>query len=158
MSVERKFKVGGTTYQRSKRGVGKEIGGKLYVHKLYVDQVMDLIDFIFVTLFIPRSFNYNCVMIDEKNRTIRFDEAPDFDTAREPHVGDFIEVNLCTLDIRHGHSDAIWHHKWMWVDDDYNGFDVEESYQWSKKWTSYIRKASGSERIWLQQLKEANID
>lgn len=94
-------------------------------------------------------------MVD-RNRpyVIRFDEAPDFDTAREPHPGDFIEVNISTKEIRRGHSDFIWHHKWMWVDDDYTGFDVGESYEWSKQWTQFISHPSGSKKIWESQLSK----
>lgn len=152
--MERKFKVGKTTYQRSRKyGVGKEICGKWYVHK---DYGFNLIYYCRdAEELLPPGFKYNCLMVD-RNRpyVIRFDEAPDFDTAREPHPGDFIEVNVSTKEIRRGHSDFIWHHKWMWVDDDYTGFDVGESYEWSKKWTRFISHPSGSKRIWEQQLSK----
>lgn len=156
--MERKFKVGNTTYQRSiKYGVGKEIGGKVYFHKKYFDKVIDVDDFLKAASLLPYGFIFNCIMVDRKKPyIIRFDEAPDFDTSREPHPGDFIEVDLNTLLIRKGHSDLIWHHKWMWVRDDYDGFNVEESYQWSKKWTAVVTHPSGSRRIWLEQI--ASLD
>ena len=155
--MERKFRVGKTTYQRSKRyGIGKEIGGKIYVHKKYTHRVLSIDTLYDAIQCVPIDFliKSNCVMYDPKRHIVRFDEAPDFDTAREPHVGDFIEVNIYSGKTRHGHSNYIWHHKWMWVDDDYDGFDVEESYQWSKKWTSIITHPSGSKRIWLRQIRE----
>ena len=152
--MERKFKVGKTTYQRSRKyGVGKEIGGKWYVHK---DYGFNLIYYCRdAEELLPPGFKYNCLMVD-RNRpyVIRFDEAPDFDTAREPHLGDFIEVNISTKEIRRGHSDFIWHHKWMWVDDDYTGFDVGESYEWSKRWTQFISHPSGLKKIWESQLSK----
>ena len=152
--MERKFKVGKTIYQRSKKyGVGKEIGGKIYVHKDYVDRIITMDDFVRASSLLPNDFHYNCVMVDRnKPYVIRFDEAPDFDTAREPHPGDFIEVNIETKEIRRGHSDMIWHHKWMWVDEDYCGFNVNDSYDWSKRWTQIITHPSGSKRVWLEQI------
>lgn len=153
--MERKFKVGNTTYQRSKKyGVGKEIGGKIYLHKKYAFEVISRADLYNAILLLPADFRYNCLMVDRnKPYIIRFDEAPDFDIAREPHPGDFVEVNIETKEIRCGHSDMIWHHKWMWVGDDYRGFDVEESYQWSKEWTKHITHPSGSKRVWEEQIK-----
>lgn len=154
--MERKFKVGNTIYQRSKKyGVGKEIGGKIYFHYKYANKVIAMNDLYDAIMLLPSDFRYNCIMVDtRKPHVIRFDEAPDFDTAREPHPGDFIEVNINTKEIRRGHSDMIWHHKWMWVKDDYRGFDVDESYEWSRRWTKYITHPSGSKRIWDKQIKE----
>ncbi len=155
---ERKFKVGNTTYQRSRKyGVGKEIGGKIYVHKNYFHLVISPDIFLDAANQLPYGFVFNCMMIDLKKNVIRFDEAPDFDSAREPHPGNFIEVYLATKEIRRGHSDMIWHHKWMWVADDYKGFDVNESYEWSKKWTQVITHPSGSKRAWDCQLKEGGL-
>ena len=154
----RKFKVGKTIYQRStKSGVGKEIGGKIYVHKNYVGKVVNENDFNLAKKCLPSNFLFNCIMYDRKNSIIRFDEAPDFDVRREPHPGDFIEVNFTTMEIRKGHSDFIWHHKWMWVMDDYDGFDVNESYEWSKEWTQIITHPSGSKRVWDQQLNKGGL-
>lgn len=155
----KKFKVGKTTYQRSNKfGVGKEIGGKIYVHRKYANMIMP-IDVLYEAIsLLPTGFIYNCLMFDSKKPgVIRFDEAPDFDTAREPHPGNFVEVNINTREIRHGHSNMIWHHKWMWVADDYDGFDVNESYEWSKKWTQVITHPSGSKRVWEQQLNENEL-
>lgn len=152
--MERKFKVNNTTYQRSKKyGVGKEIGGKVYVHKNYANRIINQNDLNKAISLLPKEFKYNCIMVDRnKPYVIRFDEAPDFDTAREPVVGDFVEIDFNEFLIREGHSNFIWHHKWMWVDDDYDGFDVEELYQWSKTWTQYITHPSGSKRTWEQQI------
>lgn len=156
--MERKFKVSNTWYQRSKKyRVGKEIGGKIYVHYKYANKVIAMKDLYDAIMLLPSDFRYNCIMVERKKPyVIRFDEAPDFDTAREPHPGDFIEVNIDTKEIRRGHSDMIWHHKWMWVDDDYDGFDVNESYEWSKQWTKVITHPSGSKRIWEEQIKSIN--
>ena len=157
--MERKFKAGNTTYQRStKYGVGKEIGGKIYLHKNYFHKVISPDLFLKAASLLPYGFVFNCLVINRKRPNIvRFDEAPDFDTSREPHPGRIIEVDVSSLEIRETYSDYIWHHKWMWVSDDYKGFDVNASYEWSKKWTSVISHPSGSKRIWDAQLEKANL-
>lgn len=39
-------------------------------------------------------FSYNCIVYNPKDpNVVRFDEAPDFDTAREPITGEFIYVD-----------------------------------------------------------------
>lgn len=151
--MERKFSVGKTIYQRCKKfGVGKEIGGKIYVHKNYCIKIIDPDIFLMAVNALPYGFIFNCVMIDLREERIRFDEAPDFDMAREPHPGHYIEIDLKTMEIRYGYSDYIWHHKWMWVEDDYKGFNVEDSYEWSLTWTKLITHPSGSRRVWLKQI------
>ena len=152
--MNKKFKVGNTIYQRSPRHrVGKEIGGQIYLHKNYVQNVVPWAAFKLAEALLPNGFEYKCVMYEPKQNAIRFDEAPDFDTAREPMVGHYVNVYLDILETKSGYSKMIWHHKWMWVKDDYQGFDVDEAYQWSKYWTQHIQHPSGSKRIWEQQIE-----
>jgi hypothetical protein len=67
--------------------------------------------------------------VNLKTDEVRLDEAPDFDEAREPHPGRMFH---CPLNARgHASSDALWHHKWLWVMDDYPGFDAVESRRWA---------------------------
>ena len=104
------------------------------------------------------AFPYNSIMFDSKKDVVRFDEAPDFDTAREPRVGRYVSVDLATGTAKEGKSDFIWHHKWLWVKDDYTGFDVDASREWSRKWASAMPEvAKGTERTFSEQLKKHNI-
>ena len=64
---------------------------------------------------------------------IRFDTAEDFDTAREPSPGKMFLVDIDNETVNERFSNQIWHHKWLFVKDDYKGFDVMQSYEWSKK-------------------------
>ena len=77
---------------------------------------------------------------------------------REPIVGDYITVKL-NGDVRAGHSNYIWHHKWLWVMNDYTGFDVEESWNWSKEWLNTLKETADSNGIsrWDVQLKKYNL-
>lgn len=120
------------------------MGSQVYVHADYADGVVPAETLAKAKLVLNDelpSFQYNCLMYDTKTGLVRFDQAPDFDTAREPIPGDTVTVNPATSSIvARRYYDAIWHHKWLWVQNDYDGFSVEDSWEWSKKWLSTIRK------------------
>ena len=152
----------GSRIARSKYGVGKEIGGSIYVHKQYMTRVvpLDILDEAEEILYdnYP-DFEYNCIKWDKNRGSITFQEAPDFDTEREPVVGDYVTVYLDTRKAKFGHSNYIWHHKWTWVENDYTGFDVEDSWNWSKKWLSALQETSDGNGIerWNAQLRRYGL-
>ena len=132
----------GSAIKRYKGIVGKEVSGQIYVHKNYASEVIPS-DLLSKAENIIKSakpeFKYNCVMYDKNKNTIRFDEADNFDTAPEP-----IPANTVTVDLNSGkvskqdYISKIWHHKWLWVKDDYKGFDVNESWERSRNWLNGI--------------------
>ena len=66
--------------------------------------------------------------VDAKNKKVTFIESEDFDTAREPQVGNSYTVDLDAEKIKITKAKGqIYHHKWMFVDESYKGFDIEES-------------------------------
>lgn len=147
----------GSVIKRSKYGVGKDIGGKIYVHKNYVQRLPNYRDIIKADKFLRKAsptFKYNAVASDMRSGKITFFEAPDFDTADEPTVGRYMVVSP-EGDVKSGISRQIWHHKWLWVEDDYQGFDVEKSFQRSKKWLSLPNidfSRIGNPEFWNQQI------
>lgn len=152
----------GSVIRRFRGKVGKAVGHRIYIHKLYADEIVPKAIWTKANEMLTKAypdFAFNTVMFDPVAKTVRFDEAPDFDTATEPHVGDFVEINLSGQPpIRTGHSDSIWHHKWMWVKDDYTGFDVDKSKEWSKLWLSKLDEpAKGQEIHWKSQLRNAGL-
>jgi hypothetical protein len=154
----------GSVIRRFKDNVGKKVGTSLYVHKLYADEVIPKNILQKAEEILTRSnpdFAYNSIMFDPQRGIIRFDEAPDFDTASEPTVGNYITVFLNrrnTSPPQKGHSNSIWHHKWLWVKDDYTGFDVEKSKEWSRQWLAKLNEpAKGSKLHWHSQLKNAGL-
>lgn len=154
----------GSVISRFKNNVGKRVGNSLYVHKLYADEVIPKKILQKAENSLTRSnpdFKYNSIMFDPKRGIIRFDEAPDFDTASEPTVGSYITIFLNqsnTSSPKKGYSDSIWHHKWLWVKDDYTGFDVNKSKEWSRQWLSKLDEpAKGSKLHWQSQLKNAGL-
>ena len=148
----------GSAIKRSaKHGVGKEIGGEIYFHKAYAedvvpDEVLSQAEHLLEENY--PGFEYNCLKYNPNTGVVAFQEAPDFDTAREPIVGDYVSVNTDTGVVKKGHSNYIWHHKWNWVRNDYSGFDVAESWIWSKRWLSTLTEVSDGNGIerWNAQL------
>lgn len=146
----------GSPIKRSKYGVGKLIGGDLYFHKQYADKIIpaEILDNAEQLLqdYYP-NFEYNCIRYTPKTGVVSFQEAPDFDTAREPIVGDYVTVSP-DGSIKLGHSNYIWHHKWLWVKNDYTGFDVADAWRWSKRWLAVLQETSDGNGIarWNAQL------
>jgi hypothetical protein len=139
--------------------VGKKMGSRIYVHREYAHLLLS--DGIFKPIFEiaeQDGFAFNCVAFDTKDLScLRLDSAPGFDTEREPMVGDYIWVSPNGV-FRRDHSKSIWHHKWMWVLDDYEGFDVQGAYEWSGLWLSKVRgPAKGTLRTWKAQLAESSL-
>ena len=149
----------GTMINRYQDNVGKLMGG-VYVHKDYAtDIVPEDIYAKAAEVAEKEGFKYNSVYYDKKTPNIvRFDEAPDFDTAREPIPGNWIKVDVNTGKVvKTGKSNQIWHHKWMWVKDDYKGFDVDEAYNWSKQWSQKISNPDGWAYKWDYLLDQAGL-
>ena len=153
----------GSAIKRStKYGVGKEIGGEIYFHKDYAEDILPdevLSQALQLLEEEQPGFEYNCLKYNPKTGVVAFQESPDFDTAREPVVGDYVSVNTNTGVVKTGHSNYIWHHKWNWVKNDYSGFDVEESWNWSKKWLSTLTEVSDGNGIerWNAQLDKFGL-
>lgn len=152
----------GSVVKRSKYGVGKQMGSQVYLHKDYVRDVIPKKvweNALKVLSDADSDFEYNCVMYDTKTGNVRFDEAPDFDESREPIVGDTITVKPDGT-VKRGHSNYIWHHKWLWVKNDYQGFDVNQSKAWSNKWLGTLTETADGNGIerWNTQLDRFNLE
>ena len=155
----------GSRISRSSRyGVGKEIGGDIYFHRSYAREILpeDVWYHAIEALKIeyPDFYNsYNCIRYSPKTQKVSFQEVPDFDTAREPVVGDYVTVDTNTGKISTGHSNYIFHHKWLWVKNNYDGFNVSDSWNWSKQWLSVLTEPSdgNGKGRWNAQLNRFNL-
>ena len=144
----------GSKIQRYKDNVGKCIGGCVYVHRQYMEEVIpkEIIDNLQWT-----NFEFNTVVYNLKDKSMRLDQASRFNVDREPCAEFYVKIFRDGF-VSEGTTSSIWHHKWLWVKDDYEGFDVKESYAWSKKWLGKLEEpASGSMRIWKNQLGEVGL-
>lgn len=152
---------GSAIKRSSKYGVGKEIGGDIYFHKMYADEIVPT-DILYNAEQVLEEnypdFQYNCMRYSPKTGAISFQESPDFDTAREPKVGDYINI-FPDGSIKTGHSNFIWHHKWLFVRNDYPGFDVAEAWEWSREWLNALQETSDGNGIgrWNAQLNKYGL-
>ena len=115
-------------------GVGKEIGGNVYVHQVYESVFGECVEV--ACKHLPKDFDFTVVKLNLATKAVTFISSPDFDTADEPIVGRFILVRAdgTTLDRKQLADPYIYHHKWLMVMDDYTEFDVEQSKQRSLQW------------------------
>ena len=119
-----------------KTGVGKMIGGSLYVHQNY-EQVIPQ-EILGAAKQQLDDFPYNIVKYAPSTGNVTFIWSPDFDRADEPVVGPalLIKPDGTKKSIKPSSDPWIYHHKWLFVKDDYPGFDVQASKQRSLQWMS----------------------
>lgn len=123
--------------RRWRGNVGKSIGGAVYAHQNYEKEVIPELVLLNAQKYLE-GFKYNIVKYVPQTDTITFIQSPDFDSADEPMVGTalLVKPDGNTKAMNPSGDPWIYHHKWLWVKDDYTGFDVEESKQRSLKWMS----------------------
>lgn len=110
-----------------KYGVGKDIGGALYVHRS-VEEVLPSDALRTAKSKLPVGYSYQVVKFHERKGVFSFVRVPDFDSESEPGIEESISVLPDgTVQRRSLGGDVIYHHKWLFVRDDYKGFDVEAS-------------------------------
>jgi hypothetical protein len=107
---------------------------------------------------LPPDFKYETIVWDMVKHSMRFDEAPDFNTAREPHPG--VTYTVCeNMHVTRRVVNQIWHHKWLWVLENYGRFNVEESREWSRTWLAKVGAvASGWPEKWEEQLRKYGVE
>lgn len=148
----------------------KKIGLTFYVHKSNVKELYSLLDKDIVLAInsasdcLPNDFNYDILKFDKKNNKVSFIASPDWDTAREPLVGDSYVTDIFDVQFKTIKSKGqIYHHKWMFVSDDYNGFNIQESKAWSDIWTKSlpttreIKSRIGYKKYWDDLLKQYDL-
>lgn len=115
-------------------GVGKEIGGAVYVHRSSESVLGEVVAS--AKTHLPPDFQYDVVKLTFRSNEVSFVSSPDFDTADEPIVGMSVTVAPDGT-VRHrseSRNPQIYHHKWLFVAADYPGFDVVQSMERSKLW------------------------
>lgn len=144
-----------------KYGVGKDIGGAVYLHHNYEDTLGTVV--VAAKDALPDNFNYQIVKYNCRTNAVSFIECIDFDTAHEPTVGDIITVDSeGNVRRRQQPRDPeLYHHKWLFVAEDYEGFDVEASRQRSLAWMQLDginRRRIGRKSYWDQFVVPRLID
>ncbi len=121
--------------RRWRGNVGKSIGNSVYVHRDYETEIIPQ-DALSNAQQNLDGFDYNIVKYVSKTGAITFIQSPDFDSAPEPMIGNALLVKPDgTKKSMSPLSDPwIYHHKWLFVKDDYPGFGVDESKRRSASW------------------------
>ena len=122
--------------REKKYGVGKTIGGFTYVHSNYEDVLPERVKE--AKEKIPSDFPYNIIKYNNKTSDVYFIHSPDFDIANEPIVGDSWFVSNDNKIVKHNkaYSNKLYHHKWLFVKEDYPFFNVELAKSRSETWLS----------------------
>ena len=114
----------------------------IYFHKNYVrlfpQKLQDAIK------FLPKHLEFNIIKYNSKDETASFILSPDFDEAYHPTIVQSAKVDLNNngkpLKIyRYKNNLKIYHHRWVFVKDDYKGFDVKKDKKWSALWSKVPR-------------------
>jgi hypothetical protein len=140
----------------------KNIGGNIYIHYTALHQLpLDIQNIIKIALrCIPINYDYQIIKYNRQTRSVSFIKSPDWDMSPEPIVGDCLLVKSdMTMKLIRG-RDQIYHHKWMFVDKDYTGFNIEQSKARSKMLEPIIRDNSsriGYQKFWKKLLTDNNI-
>lgn len=152
--VEQKENRSAELPTRSKRfGIGKEIGYAVYVHRDYEAVLGASVEW--AKRHLPNHYEYTVVKLNQRNDSVSFIYCPDFDTAQEPSITAIVIVNADGLARRRLtlEDPFIYHHKWLFVADDYPGFDVAESKARSRLWIALgdvDRSRIGRKSYWDQ--------
>lgn len=157
----------GIRIKRSSVGVGKYVGRRLYFHKNYLDYICDKrskqwadsLKKLYSSYKDQCPFPFNCLRFDTEFNSLAFVECPNFDKEREPVVGKmWVVSNYMDRPTLHNYP-SIYHHKWEWVMNDYTGFDVKESWEWSRKWLNVLTESANGSSIdgWNAQLEKFNL-
>jgi hypothetical protein len=145
--------------QRYKGDVGKFIGGDLYVHKSAMD-VLPIKELELAESKLPEDFEYEIVKYNASKGSFSFIGSPDWNTANEPIVGDSYKVSSSgEVTITRQKADPqIYHHKWNFVRDNYDGFDVRQSIQRSIDWYRDAKEEVNMFKIGTKSYWNANAE
>lgn len=148
--------------KRAKKfGVGKLIGGALYLHKQYKDVIpLEIYD---KALELSKGFPFNIVKYNIKKGNITFIQSPDFDEVNEPRVGKavLVKADETVKQMKPLPDPWIYHHKWLFVKDNYKGFNVEEAKERSRKWLSLPDidfSRIGKRSFWVKLMNHHKLD
>ena len=140
----------------------KKVGSIIYIHISNIKElseehqglIKDTIE------FLPLDFTPEVIKI-HKDYKISYIESRDWNTSEEPSVGDSYLVDVNGIIKLTKAKGQIYHHKWMFVSEDYKGFDVEKSRKRSETWDRLVPKELkckiGYRNFWKEVIERYNI-
>lgn len=126
-----------------------------YVHHQYEDLLGGTVEW--AKRHLPEHYEYTVVKLNQRNDSVSFIYCPAFDAEHEPAIAAIIVVSADgTAQRRTTPSDPyIYHHKRLFVADDYQGFDVEQSKARSQQWIALgnvDRSRIGRKSYWEEHI------
>lgn len=147
--------------------VGKRIRNHLWVHINYLDCISSSLSSHPVWSQLPTDARPAIARINLKNwNELTLIECDDFDSVQEPTVGrSFSLKSDQTLRVVEppANNPLIYHHKWLFVRDDYAGFNVVTSKQRSLSWRAIagqdrqLSSRIGRKDFWVTWLASAGL-
>lgn len=116
----------------AKYGVGKTVSSATYVHRSYEHLLP--VEVQHAKALLPPAFPYAVVKYNTRNGEVTFLESSDFDTAPEPTVERSCKVTPTGRMTCRSNGRQLYHHKWLFVQDDYRGFNVAAAKTRSALW------------------------
>lgn len=144
--------------------IGKRMGNNIWFHSSYSDLFNTYLNHA-VNIKSKIDFEHNIIRIDIKNNIISLINSPDFDTSFEPYILEsalFEDGKLKKITTA-GENPQIYHHKWMFVDESYQGFNYREQLKRSLLWkrklgtNKKISSRIGRKDFWNNWLRENNL-
>lgn len=117
------------------KGVGELKSRWVSIQKNYASEIIPYDEFMEAQQALQRKyplFQYECVSYHTRAHKIKFESCWDFDTAEEPTIKSCITYDTKTKQLHYQDADICILHKWLYVKDDYLGFNVQEAYNHSK--------------------------
>lgn len=146
----------------------KKIGNSIYVHRSNIKE-LDIEQIRLVnkraSQLLDSGYGVDTSIIKITGEAVSFIECEGWDELKEPIVGNAYSVKpdgSVKITKKRKNNPQIYHHKWMFVSEDYTGFDIEKEKEWSKKWQSVVPKglssSLGSQENWLKFLREYGLE
>lgn len=147
----------------------KVVGSSLYIHKSALDELMTKMkneDIVRLNNYInelnDEKFSFEIIKYDKKTQNISFIESNDWDIKHEPSVGNAWCYHIDGRRKFIKSSNKIYHCKYMFVKEDYVGFDVEKSKERAKLWNSIPnikehKSKIGNKKYWEKLCDEYKI-
>lgn len=103
------------------------------------------------------------IKVDTRTNTVSLVESPDWDSAQEPIVGNAYKVTSAGIKLtKQKKNPQIYHHKWTLVDEDYKGFNIQDSKkrsdEWLEKMAGVNKQKIGYKDYWLKCLHEVGME
>lgn len=148
----------------------KKVAYAYYVHKSNIDELLrmlnekdrELVVSIIDTARMYLMLDFDIVKFDTKSKNTSLIQCSTWNSLNEPIVGDSycFHSNFDYKVIKGGTK--VYHNKWQFVSDDYQGFSIDEAKQRTKDWNSIpnisnMKSKIGNIDFWYNLLRENHL-